>query len=46
MLLSKCAMHDGKKWKLIKAQEARGLSSKLTGLEVPIDYSQQTVLKI
>ena len=36
MLLSKCAVCDGKKLKFIKEQEASGLSSKLTGIKVLI----------
>ena len=36
MLSSKCAACDSKILKFIKEQEARGLSSKLTGIKVPI----------
>ena len=30
MLLSKCAIRDGKKWRFIKNQEAKGLLSNLS----------------
>ena len=36
MLLSKFALRDSKKSKLMKEQEARELISKLTGIKVPI----------
>ena len=36
MLLSKCAVSDSKKSKLIKEQGARGLLSKLTGIKIPV----------
>ena len=45
MLLSKCAVYDSKKSKFIKEQEARGLLSKLTGIEIPI-LSDLTIANI
>ena len=36
MLLSKCAVCDSKKLKIIKEQEARGLLKNLAGIKVPI----------
>ena len=36
ILLSKCAVCNSKKYKFIKEQQARGLSSNLTGIKVPI----------
>ena len=36
MLLSKCAVCNSKKLKFLKEQEARGLSSTLAGIKIPI----------
>ena len=36
MLLSKCSVCNSKKSKFLKEQEAKGLTSKLTGIKVPI----------
>ena len=36
MFLSKCAVFNSKKSKFLKEQEARGLLSNLTGVEIPI----------
>ena len=36
MLLSKCAVRNSKNLKLMKQQQARGLLSNLTGIQVPI----------
>ena len=35
MLLSKCTVHNSKKWKFIKEQESRGLLSSL-GMKTPL----------
>ena len=36
LLLSKCARCNGKKSKFIEVQEARRLTSNLTGIKIPI----------
>ena len=36
LLLSKCAWCNGKKSKFIEVQEARRLTSNLTGIKIPI----------